>query len=95
MSLNERLEDFAGALAVAVDAPDSYQFPEFQDHEANVRDLGELWSQIRPQIKRDVQKAELIEAKLREIRAAFDSGDKATGRSAVWAIYNLRVETLS
>lgn len=94
MSLKERLEDFAGALTVAVDAPDNYQFPEFQNYESNMADLKELWAEIRPQLKRDLEQVELIDAKLVEMRAAFDAGDKDAGRKAVWAIYNLKVEKL-
>lgn len=94
MSLKERLADFAGALAVATNAPADYVFPEFQSYESNMADLKELWSQIRPLLKRDVEQAEFIDAKLLEMRAAFDAGDKDKGRSAVWAIYNLGVEKL-
>lgn len=94
MSLKERLEDFAGALTVAVDAPDDYPFPEFQSYESNMADLKELWTEIRPQLKRDLEQAAFIDAKLVEMRAAFDAGDKDTGRRAVWAIYNLKVEKL-
>ena len=94
MSLKERLADFAGALTSATDAPDNYPFPEFQSYEGNMADLKELWATIRPQLTRDLEQAEFIDGKLQEMRAAFDAGDKETGRKAVWAIYNLKVEKL-
>lgn len=94
MTLKERLEDFAGALSIAVDAPDGYQFPEFQDYESNMADLQNLWAEIRPQIKRDLEQVEFIDAKLLEIRAAFDAGEKDQGRKAVMAIYNLKLAKL-
>jgi t-SNARE complex subunit (syntaxin) len=94
MSLKERLEDFAGALASATNAPDDYPFPEFQSYESNMADLKELWAEIRPQLKRDLEKVELIDAKLVEMRVAFDAGEKDKGCKAVMAIYNLKVEKL-
>lgn len=94
MSLRDRLEDFVAALTVAVDAPDNYQFPEFQNYESNMADLKELWAEIRPQLKRDLEHANFIDSKLVEMRAAFDAGDKDAGRKAVWAIYNRKVEKL-
>lgn len=94
MSLKERLEDFAGALTSATFAPDEYPMPEYVNYESNMADLKELWAEIRPQLKRDLEQVELIDAKLMEMRAAFDAGDKDAGRTAVMAIYNLKVEKL-
>jgi hypothetical protein len=94
MSLRERLADFAGALTSATDAPDNYLPTGYVTYESNMADLKDLWSQIRPLLKRDVEQAEFIDAKLLEMRTAFDTGDKDKGRKAVWAIYNLGVEKL-
>lgn len=94
MSLKERLEDFAGALTSATNAPDDYPFPEFQSYERNMADLKELWAEIRPQLKRDLELAAFIDGKLADMRAAFDAGDRDAGRKAVMAIYNLKLEKL-
>jgi hypothetical protein len=82
MSLKQRSEDSAGALTIALDAPDDYQSAEFQNHESNMSDLKELWADIRMQLKRDLDQVELVERKLIEMRAAFDSRDTDTGRKA-------------
>ena len=94
MPLSERLADFAGALSSAVDAPDEYPFPEYVNFESNMADLRALWAEIRPQLVRDPDKAQLVDRKLTEMFAAFESGEKAKGRAAVMTIYNLKVETL-
>jgi hypothetical protein len=94
MSLKELLADFAGALTSATYAPDSYPMPDYVNYESNMADLKELWSQIRPQLKRDLGQAEFIDGKLVQIRTAFDTGDKDAGRKAVMAVYNLKVEKL-
>jgi hypothetical protein len=51
-------------------------------------DLKELWAAIRPQLKRDLEQAEWVDAKLQEMFAAFDAGEKDKGRKAAWALYN-------
>jgi hypothetical protein len=94
MSLKERLADFAGALTSATYAPDAYPMPEYVNYESNMADLKELWAQIRPQLKRDLESAEFIDRKLQEMFAAFQTGEKDKGRKAVMAIYNLDVEKL-
>lgn len=95
MSLKERLADFAGSIAVATtDPPDNYPAWSSWTYEAHMADLRELWSEIRPQVKRDFEKAEFIDAKLQEMFAAFDAkvGDK--GRKAAVEIYNLNISKL-
>lgn len=94
MSLKEQLEDFAGALTSATFAPDEYPAPEYVNYESNMADLKELWTDIRPQLQRDVEQAEFIGTKLQEMFTAFDAGEKEKGRDAAWAIYNLKVEKL-
>ncbi|WP_454733428.1 MULTISPECIES: hypothetical protein [Cupriavidus] len=58
-------------------------------------DLKALWAEIRPQLKNDLDRAAFIEGKLDEMFKAFDEGERERGRDAVWAIYNLRVQSLS
>ena len=94
MSLRERVEDFAGALTSATFAPDEYPAPEYVNYESNMADLKELWAEIRPQLKRDLEQADFIDGKLQEMFAAFDAGEKERGRDAAWAIYNVKVEKL-
>jgi len=94
MSLSERLKDFAGALTSATDGPDDYPDWGYVTYESNMADLKELWSEIRPQLKRDLEQAEFVDGKLQEMFAAFDEGEKDKGRAAVWAIYNSDVKKL-
>jgi hypothetical protein len=94
MSFKEKLADFAGALTSATYAPDAYPVPEYVNYETNMADLRQLWGEIRPQVKQDVDKAAFIDGKLEEMFAAFEAGEKDKGRKAVLAIYNLDVEKL-
>jgi hypothetical protein len=57
-------------------------------------DLRELWSAIRPQLKRDLEQAEFVDTKLQEMFAAFDAGEKDKGRKAALALYNFDVNKL-
>lgn len=95
MSLTEKLRDFAGALAVAsTDAPDDYPEWGYTTYESNMADLKELWAEIRPKLKKDVEQAEFIESKLQEAFFAFDAKEKAAGSKAILMIYNLDVKKL-
>ena len=95
MSLCEHLSDFAGSIATATsDAPDEY--PEWSSwtYETHMEDLRSLWATIRPQLQRDLEQAAWVDQTLREMFAAFDAGDKETGRKAAWALYNAEVTKL-
>ena len=95
MSLKERLADFEGSVgAAATRAPDEY--PEWGSwtYETHMADLKALWAEIRPQLKRDLDQAALVDEKLQEMFSAFEAGDKQRGRDAAWAIYNGKVEKL-
>lgn len=95
MSLKEHLADFAGSIAVATtDPPDNYAEWSSWTYETHMVDLKELWAEIRPQLKRDLEQAELIDSKLQEMFEAFDVGEKDKGRKAAMTIYNLKVEKL-
>ncbi len=96
MSLTEKLRDFAGALAVAsTDAPDDYPEWGYTTYESNMADLKELWAEILPKLKKDLEKTAFIDDKLQEAFAAFEAKEKDTGRKATLAIYNLDVKNLS
>lgn len=94
MSLKERLADFAGALTSATFAPDEYPLPEYVNFESNMADLRELWGEIRPQLKRDLEQVKFIDERLQAMFEAFATGRKEDGRKAVLDIYNVKVEKL-
>lgn len=95
MSVQEQLVDFAGAIGRAASvAPDEYPDWSYDNYEMTRTDINELWSQIRPQLKRDADKVSFIDEKIAEAFAAFDSGDKERGRKAMWAVYNLGLRDL-
>ena len=95
MPIKERLKDFAGSIAVATtDSPDNYAEWSSWTYEAHMADLKELWAEIRPKLKRDLEQAKFIDGKLQEMFTAFDAGEKDKGRKAAIAIYNQKVEKL-
>ena len=94
MSLIEKLRDFAGALTSATFAPDDYPSWGYVTYESNMADLKDLWAEIRPKLKKDLDKSEFIDSKLQKAFAAFGAKDKETGQDAILAIYNLDVKTL-
>lgn len=95
MGVREKLQDFAGALAIAsTDAPDAYPSWSYTTYESNRAELLESWGAARTGLKRDLDQVAFIDRTLQEAIAAFDAGDKETGRKAIWAIYNLGVKRL-
>ncbi len=92
MSLTETLRDFAGALSSAIDAPDEYPAWGYVTYESNMADLKELWSKIRPKLKRELEQAEFVDRKLQEAFDAFMANQKDKGRKAILAVYNLNVK---
>jgi hypothetical protein len=94
MSLKEKLQDFAGALTSATFAPDNYPSWGYVTYESNMADLKQLWGEIRPKLKSNVDTCEFIDHKLQEAFAAFESGEKDKGLDAIMAIYNLKVKQL-
>jgi len=90
MTIDRRLRDFVGSIVVAItDSPDNYSALGGWTYETHMADLKELWAEIFPQLKRDVEKAIFIDGKLQEMFRAFDMGDKEKGRDAALSIYNL------
>ena len=95
MSLKEKLSDFAGSLAAAMDyPPDDYPEWSYMTYETHMADLKELWAEIRAKLKKDVDKIEFIDNKLQEAFTAFDAKEKDKGVKAIAAIYNLEVKKL-
>lgn len=93
MSLQTLLNEFASALARATDAPDEYPSWGEAIYQRNMAELWALWRRIRPQLT-DAEQAGYIEQQLEAMRQAFDHGDKAAGRDAVWALRHLFVKGL-
>lgn len=95
MSLIESLKDFVGAIGSAgTNAPDEYPDWSSWTYETQMADLKELWSLIRPQLKRDLDQANWVDAQLQEMFTAFDAGEKERGRKAAWALYNAELTKL-
>ncbi|WP_342370703.1 hypothetical protein [Acinetobacter sp. D009] len=88
MSLREKLGELTDSLVtVAHCAPDDYDdwllkyFPTQKAiHEERIKDVRELWSEIRLKIKKDLVKADYVGVKLQEMMDAFDKGDKSEGQ---------------
>ncbi|MCU7696804.1 hypothetical protein OD757_06180 [Acinetobacter sp. AYS6] len=88
MSLREKLGELTDSLVtVAHCAPDDYDdwllkyFPTQEAiHEERIKDVRELWSEIRLKIKKDLVKADYVGVKLQEMMDAFDKGDKSEGQ---------------
>ncbi|MHC3125745.1 hypothetical protein [Acinetobacter sp. GN11] len=88
MTLKEKLGELEDTLmTLAHCAPDDYNewrleyFPTQESiHEEEIKDLRELWSEIRSKIKKDPVKANYVEIKLQEMIDAFDKGEKIEGR---------------
>jgi hypothetical protein len=94
MPLIEKLRDFSGALTSATSAPNDYPAWGYVTYESNMADLKELWAEIRPKLKKDLETAEFIDGKLEEAYTAFDANEKEKGQDAILAIYNLDVKRL-
>lgn len=97
MSLREKLGELTDSLvSVAHCAPDNYDewlleyFPtQAAIHEEEIKELRSLWSEIRPQIKKDLVKADYVGLKLQEMIDAFDKGDKVEGKKIAWELADL------
>ncbi|MGN5818754.1 hypothetical protein ACNQO9_18940, partial [Acinetobacter calcoaceticus] len=75
MSLKQKLGELEDSLVTVMHcAPDDYNewllkyFPTQEAiHEERIKDLRELWSEIRPKIKKDLVKADYVGVKLQEM----------------------------
>jgi hypothetical protein len=70
-------------------APDNY--PEWDKYgfRRHREDLLSLWSEIKPRLKRDLDKAAFIEEHLMLAIASFDRGEREPGQSLMVEIYNV------
>lgn len=87
MNFEEKLQDFAALVAVAMNAAPE-QFPAWSDGSAaHMAALGELWSEIRPHLNLDAEMARRLEDKLRQLFAAFRDGQADNGMSIARSLY--------
>ena len=98
MTLKEKLGELEDSLmTLAHCAPDDYNewrleyFPtqESIHEEEEIKDLRELWSEIRSKIKKDLVKADYVGVKLQEMFDAYDNGDKVEGKKIAWELADL------
>lgn len=95
MSTKKLLLDLAGSIATATtDAPDEYPDWLPKTWKIHKEDIEELWAQIRPKLRRDLEQANILDQKIAAMIVAFDNGEKIIGRKIAWDIYNSRIEGL-
>ena len=81
--LRELAEELELAAAYAPDEYPSWSAWNYPTHMANIQ---QLWAVIRPQLKRDVAEAAVVELQLARMTGAFACGDRQTGRSCAIAL---------
>jgi hypothetical protein len=95
MSTQEKLRDFVSSISGAMSyPPDDYPDWSYLTYESHMEDIKGLWSEIRTKLKRDLDGAEFVDNKLREMFEAFEAGDKQRGRAAACDIYNFDADKL-
>ena len=94
--LSESLMLFKDSVvAGTINAPDNYPDWDTSGYKTHRADLIALWSEIKPRIRRDVDKAEVVDAKLAAALASFDKGEREPGQALMVEIYNvLNLNTL-
>ena len=94
MGFLESLEDLAACIAVAADiAPDAY--PAWSDgFGAHFTATMLLWAEIRPQLRRDIEKAQRIDAGLLKMATALEVGDPGGFREAARTLHGLDISKL-
>jgi len=95
MSLRETLNDLEGAISAAwTNSPDEYPDWSSWTFETHMADLRDLWKLAEPRL-RDREVAQQVGSDLMKMIAAFESGDKATGRNLAGKLYNRQISKLS
>lgn len=94
MGFPEILDDFAACVAVAVStAPDEY--PRWSGGlTAHIAEMRVLWAEIRPQLRRDIEQANRVEAALQEMTSAVEVGNTRGFRKAARTLQGLDVSKL-
>lgn len=95
MSLRRLLDDLSSSITLATSlSPDEYPEDLPLTYESHKADIQELWEKVRPRLKRDLDKAEMLDRQLAAMFAAFEVGNKKLGRKIAWDIYNSKPEKL-
>jgi hypothetical protein len=70
-------------------APDNYPEWDTLGYTSHRADLLSLWSEIKPRLKRDLDKAAFIDEHLAQALESFDRGEREPGQSLMFKIYNV------
>ena len=95
MSLRRLLNDLSGSITLATTYPPD-EYPEdlpltYEKHKADIK---QLWEDIRPRLKQDVGKIEVLDRQFDAMFAAFDVGNKKRGREVAWDLWNFPIRDL-
>jgi hypothetical protein len=89
-SLTENLQLFTDAVVSGtLRPPDNYPDWNTRAYAGHREDLLSLWSEIKPRLKRDLDKAAFVEEHLMLAIASFDRGEREPGQSLMVEIYNV------
>jgi hypothetical protein len=69
--------------------PDNYPEWNRDGYSGHRKELLDLWAEIKPRLKRDLDKAEYIDEHLALAIASFDKGEREPGQSLMVKIYNV------
>lgn len=90
--LARNLSEEIGAAAAM--APNEYDPEGYTTYENNMADIREFLAQIKPKLKHDAGRSDLIEKQVVAMIEAFDTGDKKLGRKIAWDLWNLPIRNL-
>jgi hypothetical protein len=72
-----------------INAPDNYPEWDKGGYATHKAELLSLWSEIRPQLTADLDRAQQIDEHLQAALSCFDRGERESGQSRMFKIYNL------
>jgi hypothetical protein len=89
-SLAEALSLFKdNVVGGTIRAPDNYPDWNTRGYAGHRAELLELWAEIKPRLKRDLDKAAYIDEHLTQALESLDSGEREPGQSLMFKIYNV------
>jgi hypothetical protein len=89
-SFSETLEIFTDTVVSGtLRPPDNYPDWNTRGYAGHREDLLNLWAEIRPRLKRDLEEAAFIDEQLKLALESFDRGDREPGQSIMFKIYNV------
>jgi hypothetical protein len=90
MSLAQTLTLFTeNVVGGTISAPDNYQEWDTLGWAGHREELLSLWADIKPRLKRDLDKVAYIDEHLALAIESFDRGEREPGQSLMVKIYNL------